>query len=69
MGFKKRSSKVEGDCPFNGVARKARRKALGQLAKVSFRVRKRIQNPPWKQLQNVIAQVVGWEKLNPTTKW
>jgi hypothetical protein len=70
MNFKRNSSRVEGECPSSGVARQVRGKGFGMVACQSVvRVQKRIQNPPWKQCQNVIAQVVGWEDPNPTTKW
>jgi hypothetical protein len=66
MSFKKSSSKVEGERPSSGVARKARGKGFGMVACQSVvRARKRIQNPPRQRRQNVIAQTVGWEKPDP----
>jgi hypothetical protein len=44
------------------------RKGLGIAFQSVVRVWKRIQNPPQKQHQNVIAQVVGREKFDPTVK-
>jgi hypothetical protein len=44
-------------------------KALGKtIAKSIIQGTKRIQNTPRQRCQNIIAQVVGWEKLDPTTK-
>jgi hypothetical protein len=68
MSFKKSSSKVERECPLGEVARKAW-KGFGITCQSFIRVRKRIQYPPQKRHQNVIAQVVGWENPEPTTKW
>jgi hypothetical protein len=42
------------------------RKGFGIKAFQSvIRARKRIQNPPWKWHQNVIAKNIGWEKPDP----
>jgi len=47
---------------------KLRDKGFGIACQSVVRVRKRIQNPPRQRRQNVITQVVGWEKPDPTTK-
>jgi hypothetical protein len=68
ISFKKSSSRVEKGTFFNGVSRKAKGKGFGIACQSVIRVRKRIQNPPRQRRQNVIAQVVGWENPDPTTK-
>jgi hypothetical protein len=68
MSFKKSSPRVERERPLGGFARQARETSFGIARQSVVRVWKRIQNPPRQQRQNVIAQVVSWEKLDPTTK-
>jgi hypothetical protein len=66
MGFKKSSSRVEGEHPLSRVVRKAMAKSFRMVACQSvIRARKRIQNPPRQRHQNVITQTIGWEKLDP----
>jgi hypothetical protein len=67
MSFKKSSSKVERYFPLGGVTRQTR-KGFGITFQSVIRARKRIQNPPRQWRQNVIAQVVGWENLDPNHK-
>jgi hypothetical protein len=61
--------KVKREFPLNGVARKSMGKGFEIKARQNvIRELKRIQNPPKKQCQNVIAQIVGWENIDPIHK-
>jgi hypothetical protein len=69
MNFKESSSRVEREHPWVESPGKLRDKGFRIACQSVVRVPKRIQNPPRKRRQNVIAQVVGWENPDPTTKW
>ena len=70
MSFKKILSRVEREHHLGGVTRKSRGKGFGmEGCRSVVRAWKGIQNPPQQRCQNFIAQVVGWENPNPTTKW
>ena len=70
MNFMKVSSRVEGELPSSGVTKKSRGKVFGnESCQNVVREWKRIQNPPRKWQNCVIAQVVCWENIDPTTKW
>jgi hypothetical protein len=69
MGFKKSSSRVEGELLSIGIIRKTRGKGFPMVSFQSVvRAQKRIQNPPRKRCQNVIMQSTGWENHNPIHK-
>jgi hypothetical protein len=57
--------KVEREHPLGGVTRKAKGKGFGIACQSVVRVRRGFKILP----NNVIAQVVGWENPDPTTKW
>jgi hypothetical protein len=66
MSFSSSRKEGEMEIPSSGVARKAKGKYLViKACQDVVRARKRIQNHPRKQCQNVITQIVGWE--NPNT--
>jgi hypothetical protein len=55
--------------PFRWSRQESQGKCFGIDCQSVVRVRKRIQNTPRQWCQNVIAQVVGWEKPDPPIKW
>jgi len=65
MFFMKGSSRKKRELSSNGVSRKAMGEGFENNLPSVVRDQKRIQNPPWKQRQNVIVQSIVWENPNP----
>jgi hypothetical protein len=69
MGLLISPSRIEWELPLDGVVEKAMGKGFGiKTCQIVVGTQEMIQNPPQQRCQNVITQIVSWEKPDPNYK-